>query len=57
MKVWILIGNTDYEGETFFGVFSTEEKAEEQKQKIEKKHPYVFDDFSIDQVFIDELCC
>jgi hypothetical protein len=34
MKVWILEDVSEYEGNTFCGVFSTEEKAEEDRDKI-----------------------
>lgn len=44
MKIYILMGLTDYEGGTFEGSFSTREKAEIARDSGEG---YIYDDYEI----------
>jgi hypothetical protein len=49
MKVYILIGGIEYEGERIYGVFATKELAEAYQQIIEKDKSNIEDYFEIQE--------
>ena len=53
MKVWIVIGNVDYEGNDVLAVFSSKENADKYQEFREKQARGYYDSFSVNEFELD----
>ena len=53
MKVWIVIGNVDYEGNDVLAVFSSKKNADKYQEFRKKRARGYYDSFSVNEFELD----
>ena len=54
MKVYILLGSFNYEGDSVIGVFSSEEKADEFLDKALREKKFLYDDYRVEEWDVED---